>query len=171
MTSTAWPYTCHIESLTAVIGESSKSNYRTEIQADCSVLLGYHFPLFVGVCVLSSLEKSMNPSKNITYQWAIYLLGLTNDYFSWNVEKDQPTDRMRNGVIVLMKQYNMPAEFARTLLLGVIIEEESKAAKLREKRLEQPVSEEILRYIEAIELYVGGSYYWHASAPRYQRFE
>lgn len=99
------------------------------------------------------------------------ILGLTNDYFSWNIEKDQPTDRMRNGVRVLMKQHGVSAEAAKTMLLGVIIEEESRAAKLREKRLEQPASEGLLRYIEAIELYVGGSCYWHATAPRYQRFE
>ena len=99
------------------------------------------------------------------------VLGLTNDYFSWNVEKDQPTDRIRNGVRVLMREHGITAEIAKTLLLGVIIEEESKAAKLKEQRLKKPVSKEILQYFDAIELYVGGSCYWHATAPRYQVFE
>jgi hypothetical protein len=99
------------------------------------------------------------------------VLGLTNDYFSWNIEKDQVTDRVRNGVRVLMKEHNVTADTAKVLLLGVIIEEESKAAKLKEKRLKEPVSEEVALYFEAIELYVGGSCYWHATAPRYQVFE
>ncbi|ESZ89580.1 hypothetical protein SBOR_10034 [Sclerotinia borealis F-4128] len=98
------------------------------------------------------------------------ILGLTNDYFSWNIEKDQPTDRMRNGIRVLMKEHNVPAEVASKILLGIIIEEESKAVRLREECLKSPASKGILRYIEAIELYIGGSY-WHATAPRCQRFE
>lgn len=99
------------------------------------------------------------------------VLGLTNDYFSWNVEKDQDTDRMRNGVMVLMKEHNTSAEAAKMMLLGIIVEQEGKAARLKEERLKQPVSNEILRYFEAIELYVGGSCYWHSTAPRYQIFE
>lgn len=99
------------------------------------------------------------------------VLGLTNDYFSWNIEKDQVTDRVRNGVRVLMKEHNVTADIAKVLLLGVIVEEEGKAAKLKEKRLKEPVSEEVALYFEAIELYVGGSCYWHATAPRYQVFE
>jgi hypothetical protein len=94
------------------------------------------------------------------------VLGLTNDYFSWYVEKDRQRDRVQNGVFVLMRQHGVSAEVARVLLLGIIIEHESKAAKLREERLKQPASEEVLRYIEALELYVGGSCYWHATAPR-----
>ncbi|KAJ5184525.1 Terpenoid synthase [Penicillium cf. griseofulvum] len=96
------------------------------------------------------------------------VLGLTNDYFSWNMEKDQQEDRMRNGVAVLMKEHHTTAEAAKVMLLGVIVEQESLAAKLKEERLTKPASKEILQYFEAIELYVGGSCYWHSTAPRYQ---
>lgn len=74
------------------------------------------------------------------------ILGLNNDYFSWNVEKDQVTDRMRNGVMVLMNQHNTSADAAKMMLLGIIVEQESRAAKLKEERLRKPVSEEILQY-------------------------
>ncbi|OQD62687.1 hypothetical protein PENPOL_c011G03526 [Penicillium polonicum] len=99
------------------------------------------------------------------------VLGLTNDYFSWNIEKDQETDRMRNGVVVLMKEHQTTADAAKMMLLGIIVEQESLAAKLKEERLKKPASTEILQYFEAIELYVGGSCYWHSTAPRYQIFE
>ncbi|PWY80449.1 terpenoid synthase [Aspergillus sclerotioniger CBS 115572] len=99
------------------------------------------------------------------------VLGLTNDYFSWNVERDHPTDRMKNGVMVLMKEHNVTADAARMMLFGIIVDEESRAAKLKEERLKRPVSQEIVQYFEAIELYVGGSCYWHSTAPRYQVFE
>lgn len=96
------------------------------------------------------------------------ILGLTNDYFSWQVEKDQVTDRVRNGVSVLMKQHGVSSEAAKTMLIGLIVEEESKAARLKERHLMQPISKELALYYEAIELYVGGSCFWHATAPRYQ---
>lgn len=99
------------------------------------------------------------------------ILGLTNDYFSWHVEKNQVTDRVRNGVYVLMKEHGLKDDVAKPLLLGVIVEEETKAARLKEQRLKKPCSEEIIRYFEAIELYVGGSCYWHATAPRYQVYD
>ncbi|KAJ5961363.1 uncharacterized protein N7479_008513 [Penicillium vulpinum] len=99
------------------------------------------------------------------------VVGLTNDYFSWNVEKDSQTDRLRNGVMVLMKEHQTTADAAKAMLLGVIVEQESLAAKLKEERLKKPASKKILQYFEAIELYVGGSCYWHSTAPRYQIFE
>ncbi|PHH78251.1 hypothetical protein CDD82_3147 [Ophiocordyceps australis] len=99
------------------------------------------------------------------------ILGLTNDYYSWHVEKNQATDRIRNGVRVLMREHGVDADTARKLLLGIIIEEESKAARLKQERLTKPVSRDVALYFEAIELYVGGSCYWHAIAPRYRTFE
>lgn len=99
------------------------------------------------------------------------VFGLTNDYFSWNIEKDQETDRMRNGVVVLMNEHNITADAAKMLLLGVIVEQETRAAKLKEERRKKPASKEVMQYFEAIELYVGGSCYWHSTAPRYQVFE
>jgi hypothetical protein len=48
-----------------------------------------------------------------------------------------------------MKQHGISAEFARTLLLAVIVELESKSAKLREERFKQQASEEVLRYLES----------------------
>ncbi|KAE8136791.1 terpenoid synthase [Aspergillus pseudotamarii] len=98
------------------------------------------------------------------------ILGLTNDYFSWNVEKDQKTDRVRNAVKVLMNEYNVSDTVAKPLLKGIIIDEEEKACRLKQKLLETPdgLSPAVLQYIEAIELYVGGSCYWHATAPRYK---
>lgn len=98
------------------------------------------------------------------------ILGLTNDYFSWNVEKSQETDRMRNAVPVLMAEYRILETVAKPLLKGIIVDEEEKACKLKQKVLQSydSLPPGILQYIEAIELYVGGSCYWHAIAPRYR---
>ncbi|KNG81121.1 hypothetical protein ANOM_011429 [Aspergillus nomiae NRRL 13137] len=98
------------------------------------------------------------------------ILGLTNDYYSWNVEKNQKTDRVRNAVKVLMNEYNVSDAVAKPLLRGLIVDEEEKACRLKQKLLKTPdtLSPALLQYIEAIELYVGGSGYWHATAPRYK---
>ncbi|THC89994.1 hypothetical protein EYZ11_010553 [Aspergillus tanneri] len=99
------------------------------------------------------------------------ILGLTNDYFSWDVEKDQETDRVRNAVRVLMKEHGISETVAKILLKGIIVDEEEKACRLKHQALSslRSPSPTLLQYIAAIELYVGGSCYWHATAPRYKR--
>ncbi|KAI9935128.1 hypothetical protein MW887_000749 [Aspergillus wentii] len=80
------------------------------------------------------------------------ILGLTNDYYSWAVEKDQETDRMRNAVRVLMKEHNIPDTVARSLLRGIIVDEEEKAFRLKQKALSSSPSSAVVQYIDAIEL-------------------
>ncbi|CCD54927.1 BcSTC5, similar to sesquiterpene cyclase [Botrytis cinerea T4] len=144
------------------------SDYMPYRIANCGYWISSYFIRWGMGTVLSEEDYKSIREYDITMG---NILGLTNDYFSWHVEKDQPTGRIRNGVRVLMKQHNIPAEIAQKLLLGIIIEEESKAVKLREERLKTDASQSVLEYIKAIELYVGGSCYWHSTAPRYQRFE
>ncbi|KAI6785042.1 Terpenoid synthase [Emericellopsis cladophorae] len=94
--------------------------------------------------------------------------GLTNDYFSWNVEKNQPTDRVRNGVDVLRRELRLSEGAAMTMLAGVIVDEERRAVRLKQALVRQGPSERVLLYCTAIELFAGGSCYWQATAPRYQ---
>jgi hypothetical protein len=49
-----------------------------------------------------------------------------------------------------MKQHFNSPEVARTLLQDAIVELESKSAKLREERLKQQASEEVLRCTDII---------------------
>jgi hypothetical protein len=104
------------------------------------------------------------------FEWTLGgVLALTNDYFSWKKEKYQATDRVRNAVPVLMKQYSLDQESARMLLKGMIVDEEEKAKRLRMEIESQPMSHDLQRYVEALELYVGGKCYWSATCPRYNR--
>lgn len=104
------------------------------------------------------------------FEWTLGgVLALTNDYFSWRKEKLQSTDRIRNAVPVLMHQYNLSQEVARVLLKGLIIEEEEKAKKLRMKLEKREMSADLKRYVEALELYAGGNFYWSATCPRYNK--
>lgn len=104
------------------------------------------------------------------FEWTLGgVLALTNDFFSWRKEKLQSTDRIRNAVPVLMHQYNLSQDVAKVLLKGLIIEEEEKAKKLRMKLEERELSPDLKRYIEALELYAGGNFYWSATCPRYNK--
>lgn len=104
------------------------------------------------------------------FEWTLGgVLALTNDYFSWRKEKLQNTDRIRNAVPLLMRQYNLPQDAARVLLKGIIIDEEEKAKRLRMKLEEGEMSTELKRYVEALELYSGGNCYWSATCPRYNQ--
>ena len=105
------------------------------------------------------------------FEWTLGgVLALTNDYFSWNKEKLQSTDRVRNAVPLLMRQYSLPQQQAKLLLKGIIIDEEEKAKRLR-LALESMdgLSSHLKRYIEALELYSGGNCYWSATCPRYNK--
>ncbi|KAF9002133.1 isoprenoid synthase domain-containing protein [Cyathus striatus] len=97
------------------------------------------------------------------------MLALTNDYFSWEREKSQPTDRIRNAVPILMRQYSLGEKQAKLLLKGIIIEEEEQVKILRIKLINSEPSEDVMRYIDALELYVGGNIYWSATCPRYNK--
>jgi hypothetical protein len=104
------------------------------------------------------------------FEWTLGgVLALTNDYFSWKKEKLQSTDRIRNAVPILMKQYSLPQDAARILLKGMIIDEEEKAKRLRMKLEEGEMSADMKRYVEALELYSGGNCYWSATCPRYNK--
>lgn len=105
------------------------------------------------------------------FEWTLGgVLALTNDYFSWRKEKYQATDRVRNAIPLLMRQYSIKEEQARLLLKGIIVEEEEKAKRLRLELEARPnLSDDMKRYIEALELYSGGNCYWSATCPRYNK--
>ncbi|KIJ52299.1 hypothetical protein M422DRAFT_156173 [Sphaerobolus stellatus SS14] len=107
------------------------------------------------------------------FEWTLGgVLALTNDYFSWKKEKYQSTDRIRNAVPLLMRQYALQEPQARLLLKGIIIDEEEKAKRMRmelERKWGDQMSEDLKKYIEALELYSGGNCYWSATCPRYNK--
>lgn len=96
------------------------------------------------------------------------ILSLTNDYYSWAVEKNQVTDRIRNTVRVLINKYNIPDTITKSLLRELIVDEKKKTARLKRKILDDGLSTAVIQYINIIKLYVGGSCYWHATTPRYK---
>ncbi|KAJ3807943.1 isoprenoid synthase domain-containing protein [Lentinula lateritia] len=98
------------------------------------------------------------------------IVGLTNDYFSWEMERQEPTDRIRNAVLVLMKEHSVNEMQAKLMLKEVIIEEERKARELMSEIMGLPEEHEPLkRYVAEMELFAAGYSFWCATCPRYHR--
>ncbi|KAJ4474921.1 isoprenoid synthase domain-containing protein [Lentinula aciculospora] len=98
------------------------------------------------------------------------IVGLTNDYFSWEMERQQPTDRIRNAVPVLMKEHSISEAQAKSVLKEVIINEEKKARELKTKIMSRPEEyEQLTRYVTGMELFAAGYSFWCATCPRYHR--
>ncbi|KIK57039.1 hypothetical protein GYMLUDRAFT_173319 [Collybiopsis luxurians FD-317 M1] len=96
------------------------------------------------------------------------IVGLTNDYFSWEMECQQATDRIRNAVAVLMKEYDsLPDKQAKSILKDIIIDEEDKASRLKaDIDANVRFSNDLKKYVLALQLLAAGYSYWCATSPR-----
>ncbi|KAJ3743730.1 isoprenoid synthase domain-containing protein [Lentinula detonsa] len=106
-----------------------------------------------------------------TYEHIIgVIVGLTNDFFSWEMERQQATDRIRNAIPVLMKEHSVSELRAKLMLKEVIIEEERKAKELKDRIMSQPEGrEQLKRYVTGMEFFASGYSFWCATCPRYHR--
>ncbi|KAF5386342.1 hypothetical protein D9757_006682 [Collybiopsis confluens] len=98
------------------------------------------------------------------------IVGLTNDFFSWEMEREQleTCDRIRNAVPVLMVEHSVSEAEAKAMLKEVILREERRASDLRAK-VEVSGSERLKKWVEAMELFAAGYSFWCATCPRYNR--
>ena len=95
------------------------------------------------------------------------IVGLTNDFFSWEMERSETSDRVRNAVPVLMVEHSVHEDQAKLMLKKIILNEESRASELRRK-IESAAgsSEQLKRWISAMELFAAGYSFWCATCPR-----
>ena len=100
------------------------------------------------------------------YAASATVMALTNDYFSWDMEKRESTDRVRNAVPIAVKQYGLNETGAKAIVKGLAIDAETETWRLGTD-LKKSGSEKIVRYVEAMELMLGGNCFWSATCPRY----
>jgi hypothetical protein len=95
-------------------------------------------------------------------------MGLTNDLYSWNVERNDPADRQWNAVPVIIKQYDLNEEDAVVYLKGLIVQHEQKTRELGVEVLRQcGGSNKMAKYVDAMGLMLGGNGFWSSNCPRY----
>ncbi|KAI1390398.1 terpenoid synthase [Hypoxylon trugodes] len=96
------------------------------------------------------------------------VLGLTNDYFSWNVERKEPADRQWNAVPLIMKQYNLNEKDATVFLRGLVVYHEQQVRKLGVELLKRSKnSPKMVKYVNAMGLLLGGNCFWSSNCERY----
>ncbi|KAL0575438.1 hypothetical protein V5O48_006529 [Marasmius crinis-equi] len=95
------------------------------------------------------------------------IVGLVNDYFSWEREKrqQQDSDRIRNGVAVLMKQHSLSDADAKANIKTMIVGEEAKIRAIPRSEM----TEGMKRYLDGLEMFAGGYSFWCATCPRYSK--
>jgi hypothetical protein len=98
------------------------------------------------------------------------IVGLTNDYFSWEMEAQQTSDRVRNAVPVLMVEHSVSEPQAKSILKEVILNEEKKATELKNSIEDaMDIGGQLRSYLSMLELFAAGYSYWCATCPRYHR--
>ncbi|KAI8624045.1 terpenoid synthase [Xylariaceae sp. FL1651] len=108
------------------------------------------------------------------YMSAGRVMGLTNDLYSWNVERTETVvdsdseDRKWNAVPVIMQQYELSEEDATVFLRGLIVHHEQVTRQLGQEVLRRfAYSPTMTKYVEAVGLMLGGNCFWSATCPRY----
>ncbi|GAP91004.1 putative geranylgeranyl pyrophosphate synthase [Rosellinia necatrix] len=99
------------------------------------------------------------------------VMGLTNDLYSWNVERTESVDaedRKWNAVPVIMQQYELNEEDAIVFLQGLVVHHEKVTRELGQVLLRRfAYSSKMTKYVENVGLMLGGNCFWSATCPRY----
>ena len=103
---------------------------------------------------------------------AFAALGLTNDLFSWEKERDAAEKRGQphvvNAIWVLMGELSIPESEAKAVCREKI--QESVAdylIKVKEVQSDPKLSPDLRTFVEAIQYSVSGNLVWSLNCPRY----
>ncbi|KAL0575439.1 hypothetical protein V5O48_006530 [Marasmius crinis-equi] len=159
--------------------ESSSANFDT-LQAYLPFrLLNFDYE-FVTQLLLWAMGTSLTAEETASdllreFKYSIgVIVGLVNDYFSWEMEKCQleESDRVRNAVAVVMKERSISDKKAKTEVRKIIMREEQRVQDILGEvhgQGGQAESEALKRYLEELRMFAGGYSYWCATCPRYAR--
>ena len=115
------------------------------------------------------LEEDDHKALQAYYDAATLVVILTNDYFSWDLDKRTSKGaRIPNIVPVMMEEFKLSEQEVRVHLKGMIVDAEQKTRRLGNELKKESESQNVLRYVKAMELFIGGGNgFWSASCPRY----
>ncbi|CAI6072571.1 unnamed protein product [Clonostachys chloroleuca] len=95
-------------------------------------------------------------------------MGLTNDLYSWNVERHDRGERQWNAVPVIMESCRLCENDAIVFVKGLVIHHEQETRRLGlELQKRSGNSHKIQKYIKATGFMLGGNCFWSSSCPRY----
>ncbi|KAK1215035.1 hypothetical protein PQX77_022385 [Marasmius sp. AFHP31] len=97
------------------------------------------------------------------------VMALTNDYWSWEMEKKEVVDRFAgicNAIPVVMKQHSLSEKDAKIHVKGLTVQAEEAVWKIG-LELKEIGTDTIKNYVDGSLLLLGGSGFWSATSPRY----
>ncbi|KAJ7181308.1 isoprenoid synthase domain-containing protein [Mycena crocata] len=118
-----------------------------------------------------SLDIGLTPEEtdmsSAYYIAAGRVMALTNDFFSWEMDKrkQDTTDRVRNTIPVIMRQYALLEGDAILFLKGVVVDAEQTLVRLSKPL--RTASDNCRRYVQGMEYMLGANNLWSATSPRY----
>lgn len=99
------------------------------------------------------------------------VLGLTNDLYSWEKEKDAAArthqDYVFNAVWVIMQERSVAEEEAKAICAEEIQKHADKYCKIVEDTKKTQLSKDVRTYIEAVKFSCIGNLVWSIYCPRY----
>ena len=103
---------------------------------------------------------------------AFAALGLTNDLFSWDKERDAAKERGQphvvNAIWVLMGELSIPENQAKAVCREKIQESVADClVKVKEAQSDPELSPDLRAFVEAIQYSVSGNLVWSLDCPRY----
>lgn len=99
-------------------------------------------------------------------------MALTNDLYSWNVEREAiarpngATNRQWNAIPVIQQQFGLDEESATVYLKGLVVQYE-QATKRLGASIKMQCTDSIMGYVVAAEAMIGGNCFWSSNCPRY----
>jgi hypothetical protein len=118
------------------------------------------------ICLDSQEQEQVMP----TIRPLIIVMALSNDYFSFNKEKDEDTlyANFFNAVSILSKHQGMSEEAALAYIKTRIIKEEENHYTALDGFLQNAtVSVKLQQLITGLQLMTAGTHVWHAVSSRY----
>ena len=116
-------------------------------------------------------EEEMDLCKHLARP-AFAALGLTNDLFSWDKERDAARKNGQthvvNAIWVLMGEMSIPESEAKVVCREKIKESVADClVKVKEAKSNPKLSLDLRTYVEAIQYSVSGNLVWSLGCPRY----
>ena len=99
-------------------------------------------------------------------------LGLQNDFFSWEKERETATQvgatNVINAIHVLMGEHAISVSEAKEMCRGIIKENVAEYLRvLKDNRNNMELSLDLRRYLEAFQYALSGNAIWSVTCPRY----
>ncbi|KAF3912494.1 hypothetical protein ABW20_dc0106188 [Dactylellina cionopaga] len=118
-------------------------------------------------CLLIELNETETQATKNFHDNAAQVMGISNDFYSWGMEKKDTRGRQWNAIPVIMHQFGLNEDHAKIHLKGLLVDLEQTNLRLG-LELKKYKSKALDRYVDAVQIMLGANDFWGSSCFRYQ---